>query len=152
MQDLASAKATHTRVLDASADAVWSALRTMDDIDHYSSFIGRVEWNGAKGIGGQRVCYTPDGKGCFKETIVAFDDATRTYAYSLDEGAPVQGTVNTFTVVDLGYQKSKIVWTSTYDAFIENPDMTEAEYLAFVNNAITELVDNVAQAATKASM
>ncbi len=148
----ADANLTHTQVIEASADDVWAALRTMDDIDLYSSFIGRVEWTGPKDVGGQRICYTPDGTGYFKETVVAFDDHNRTYSYSLDEGAPVQGMVNTFNVVDLGYKTSMIVWTSNYDMFIENPQMTKDEYFAFVNTAITEMVDNVAKAAAQASM
>jgi len=117
----ADAKITFTKVVDASADDVWAILREMDDIDKYSSGISKIVWTGNKGEGGERVCYPPKGQeGFFKETIVAFDDVNRTYSYSVVEGIPVKGMVNTYRVVDLGYQKSMIVWSSTFDEFMQN--------------------------------
>lgn len=145
----ASANVTLTKVVDTSADEVWTILRKMDDIDKYSSIIATVEWTGDKGVGGQRVCKSADGQGYFKESIIGFDDANRNYTYALLEGVPVKGMVNNFKVVDLGYQKSLIVWTSTYEAFLENPQMTEEQFLGFLNQSANEMIGNVAQTASK---
>ena len=137
-----------SKVVDASADQVWSVLRQMDDIQKYSSIIGKVKWTGHHGVGGQRVCYPPkDGEGYFKERIVGFSDDQRTYSYALVEGVPAKGMVNNFKVVDLGYKKSMIVWTSTYEQFMENPQMNEQQFLGFLNQSVTEMIDNVAVAA-----
>ncbi len=141
------ANVTISKVVDASADDIWTLLRQMDDIDRYSSAIAQVTWTGQHGVGGQRVCTAPDGQGYFKESIVSFDDSNRSYSYALLEGVPTQGMVNSFKVVDLGYQKAMIIWTSNYDAFMENPQMTEEQFLAFIRQSVGEMIDNVANAA-----
>ena len=146
----AKADITHTRIVDASADEVWGLLRKMDDIDKYSSAIARVNWKGAKGVGGERVCYPPQGEGHFKESVVRFDDQNRSYSYAVVEGIPAKGMVNTFKVVDLGYQRSMIVWTSKYDAFMKNPQMNKAQFLGFINQSVGEMLDRLAQTAEKA--
>lgn len=140
---------TVTKVLDVSADKVWTKLRQMDDIDKYSSAIAKVEWTGNHGVGGQRVCTAPEGQGFFKESIVTFDDIERTYSYAVVEGVPVKGMVNSFKVVDLGYNKSMIVWTSNYDQFIENPNMTKNQFFGFVNQSINEMISKISIAAAK---
>ena len=53
----AEANVMITRVVEASADEVWSVLRQMDDIDKYSSAIAKVEWTGDHGVGGS--AYAP---------------------------------------------------------------------------------------------
>ena len=146
----AEANITITKVVDLSADAVWGILRNMDDIDKYSSSIARVKWTGTRGVGGQRECYSPDGQGYFKESIVKFDDINRTYNYALLEGVPARGMVNSFKVVDLGYNKSMIVWTSTYEEFMQNPQMSEEQFLGFLDQSLHEMIANVIIAAKKA--
>ncbi len=141
------AKITETKVVAASADDVWGLLRQMDDIQKYSSAIATVEWSGERGVGGQRICRTPDGQGYFKEGIIGFDDTNRSYSYALLEGVPAKGMVNNFKVVDLGYQKSMIVWTSNYEEFMTNPQMNEEQCAGFLNQSITEMLTNVAAAA-----
>lgn len=142
------AKKTYTKIVDVSADEVWEILRKMDQIDKYSSTIARVEWKGNMGIGGSRTCYSPDGKGYFKENIVNFDDSRRTFSYSVVEGVPIKGMVNTWNVVDLGYKKSMIVWTSEYEQFMENPQMTKDQFMAFIDSSLNEFVGNVVMEAT----
>lgn len=141
------AKKTVTKIVNKSADNVWTLLRKMDDIDKYSSSIVNVQWSGAKGVGGQRVCTAPEGNGYFKESIVGFDDENRTYSYALLEGVPVKGMVNSFKVVDLGYQKSMIVWTSNYDEFMQNPQMEEKQFLGFLDQSVNEMITNIVAAA-----
>lgn len=144
------AKMAYTKIVDASADDVWTVLREMDDIDKYSSGIAKVVWNGEKGKGGERICYPPKGQeGYFKESILAFDDSKRSYTYSVVEGIPVKGMVNTFHVLDLGYQKSMIVWTSTFDEFMKNPQMSEDQFRGFISMSLEEMVSNIIKAAKK---
>ncbi len=145
----ANANITLTKVVETSADNVWGKLRQMDDIDQYSSIINKVEWTGAKGTGGTRVCTSADGQGKFKESILSFDDTNRTYTYAVLEGVPAMGMVNNFKVVDLGYNKSMIVWTSSYDKFMQNPQMNEEQFKGFLNQASGEMIANIAKASTK---
>lgn len=149
----ADANKTYTKVVDASADAVWSVLRKMDEIQNYSKGIARLEWKGPKDVGGQRVCYAPDNQGFFKENIVDYSDANRTYSYSVIEGVPIKGMVNTWNVVDLGYNKSMIVWTSKFEEFMENPKMTKEQFFGFIDQSLNEMVGNViAEAKMEAKM
>ncbi|HAS47199.1 MAG TPA: SRPBCC family protein [Microscillaceae bacterium] len=139
----ANANITVSKVVNSSADKVWEVLRQMDDIDKFSSAVERVEWNGNHGVGGERVCYAPDGQGVFKESILGFDDDQRSYTYGVKEGVPAQGMVNNFKVLDLGYQKSMIVWTSNFEQFVQNPQMTEEQFMGFLNQSIHEMIDNI---------
>ena len=128
--------------VDFSADKVWEQIRKMDNIDKISSFVGKVEWIGPKGVGGTRVCTAPDGKGKFKEKIMKFDDIDRTYTWQVVEGVPAKKVENSFRVVDMGLNKSMIVWTSNYE-FLKNPNMTEIQFRAFLQGAVTEMVENM---------
>ncbi len=128
--------------VEISADKVWEEIRRMDNIDEISSLVGKVDWTGPKGVGGTRVCTTPDGKGYFKENILKFDDKQRTYTWQVVEGVPAKTVINSFKVVDLGLNQSMIVWTSNYE-FVENPNMTEEQFRGFLEGAVTEMVDNM---------
>lgn len=138
-----------TTLVESGADNVWGLLRELDDVDKYSSNIAKVEFTGNKGVGGERVCTSPEEKGFFKEKIIAFDDQYRTYSYAVVEGVPVKGMVNTFKVVNLGYNKSAIVWSTNYNEFMENPDMDEEQFMVFLDQASQETLQNVALAAVK---
>lgn len=128
--------------IGSSADEVWEQIRKMDNIDELSSFVSKVQWKGPKGVGGERVCTSADGKGHFKEKITAFDDKTRTYSYQVIEGVPAKNMNNMIKVVDLGYNKSMIVWTSSYE-FIKNPNMTKEQFDGFITSARVEMVENI---------
>ncbi|MEM8508825.1 MAG: SRPBCC family protein [Bacteroidota bacterium] len=144
-----NAKITNTLVVEASADDLWAELRKLDNIDELSSLVAKVDFTGPKGAGGSRICTSPDGKGKFKENILAFDDANRSYTYAVVEGIPATGVVSNFKVVDLGYKKSMIVWTSTYEKFMKNPQMNEEQFNGFLNMASNEMIANVAKTASK---
>ncbi len=139
----------NTVIVNANADDVWGLLRKMDDIAKYSSTIAIVEWVGPKDTGGQRICTSPDGKGQFKEDILTFNDQHRSYSYAVSEGTPTKNMVNSFKVVNLGYHKSAIVWSSKYDAFMENSEMTEMQFVTFMDSASKEMMNNIAKASTK---
>ncbi|MFS4491938.1 SRPBCC family protein [Maribacter sp. 2308TA10-17] len=128
--------------IESSADEVWEQIRKMDNIDELSSFVSKVQWKGPKNVGGERVCTSADGKGYFKEKITGFNDETRTYSYQVIEGVPAKNMNNTIKVVDLGYNKSMLVWTSNFE-FIENPNMTNEQFNTFLKTARAEMVENI---------
>ncbi len=43
--------------------------------------------------------------------------------------------VNSFKVIDLGYKKCMVVWTSNGGEYIENPQMSEEQFMGFINSA-----------------
>ncbi|WP_299216112.1 SRPBCC family protein [uncultured Aquimarina sp.] len=137
------AKLTHTKIVDKGADDVWKIVRNLD-FAKYTKIVSNVVVTGEAGAGASRVCSTADGKGQFKENILSYDDLNRTYTYAVIEGVPVKGLVNNFKVVDLGYNKSMIVWWSNYEQFMKNPQMTEAQFSAFMQASIDEIVTNMA--------
>ncbi len=144
-QSMGAPKVQFSKVVNKSADEIWEKVRQMDKIDKYSSNIARVEWTGNMGKGGQRVCYTPDGKGYFKEKIVAYNESGRSFSYSLLEGAPVKGMVNTIQVVDLGYGKCVFVFWSHYEKFMKNPQMTQEQFHSFMNSSLEEMTEKMAK-------
>ncbi len=139
----ADAKLTYTQVVDKSADDVWTILRQLDNIAEYSSGIAKVDFTGNKGVGGVRVCHAPDGKGKFKEEFTGFDDTNRTLTYAVTEGVPIKGMVNNWKVVDLGYNKCMVVYWSNYEAFMENPQMTEEQFMGFISMSVKEMITNM---------
>jgi hypothetical protein len=128
--------------IDASADQIWEQVRKMDNIDKISSFVGKLQWIGPKGVGGTRICTSPNGKGKFKEKILKFDDQQRSYTWQVVEGIPAKNVINSFKIVDLGLNKSMLVWTSNYE-FIQNPNMTEDQFRGFLHSAVSEMVENM---------
>jgi len=130
-------------VLNSSADEVWSELRQLDRFGElFPNFIAEVwidNYTTPK-VGLQRKCTAPGqakGTVSYQESIIEFDDEKRFYAYAVS-GVPAKDMVNMFKVIDLGYQKSMVVWNSTGWTFIENPQMSEDQFLGFMGAAIDE--------------
>lgn len=137
---------SYTLEVDASADKVWEQIRKMDNIDKVSSYVAKLSWKGNKGVGGERKCVAPDGKGYHVEKIQQFDDAQRFYQWQVIEGVPAKNVKNSFKVVDLGYNKSMIIFRSNFE-FMENPNMTEEQFKAFLSSASAELANNYSKLA-----
>mgnify|MGYP001794658105 CR=1 FL=1 len=132
---------TKSQIIAASADEVWERLRQLDGLEEIiPDFLGD-SWlvaSAEPGVGAKRSCAapgTPKGQASYTEQILEYDDEKRYYVYAVVEGVPAKGMVNSFKVVDLGYQKCMVVWTSSMEAFIENPQMTEEQFLGFINSA-----------------
>ena len=132
---------TVVKTINLSADQVWEQLRIMDNIDELSSLVAKVAWSGNHGVGGERVCTAEDGQGFFKERITDFSDAQRSYSYAVVEGVPAKNMVNRFKVVDLGYNQSMVVWTSSFE-FVENPQMNQEQFQGFLNTSVSEMIAN----------
>ena len=57
------------------------------------------------------------------------------------EGVPAKNVVNSFTVVDLGYNRSMIIFRSNFE-FMENPNMSREQFEAFLKKASSEIARN----------
>ena len=73
-------KVQFSKIVNKSADDMWEIVRKLDEIHKYSSAIARVDWKGNMGVGGERICHSADGKGYFKEKIVAYDESSRSFS------------------------------------------------------------------------
>ncbi|MCI4669754.1 MAG: SRPBCC family protein [Bacteroidia bacterium] len=132
---------TTSALANVSADKVWEQIRKMDNIPQLSSAVGSLSWKGPKGVGGERKCVTPDKSGYFIEKILEFDDENRTYEWQVVEGVPAKNVINRFRIIDLGYNKSMVVFTSRFE-FIENPNMSEDQFRGFLQSASYEMASN----------
>jgi hypothetical protein len=139
---------TYSVEANVSADKLWEQIRIMDNIDLVSSYVAKVTWKGPKGVGGERKCVAPDGKGYYVEKVKSFNDDQRTYQWQVTEGVPAKNVFNSFKVVDLGYNKSMIIFRSNFE-FMENPNMTKPQFEAFFNAASKEIVGNYIKLAQK---
>ena len=142
-------KITVNKVVDVSADKIWNTLKQMDDVDKYSTAIDKVEWSGKHGVGGERKCYGKDNSFYVKEKIVRYNDAERSYSYAVIEGSPAIDMINTFKVVDLGKNKSKVVWSTSYTSFIKNPQYSEDQFRGATEYGFNDFIGKVAIAANK---
>ncbi|NMH89066.1 SRPBCC family protein [Flavivirga algicola] len=142
-------KISVSKVVSVSADKMWKVLRQMDNVDKFSPQIDKVVWTGEHGVGGERVCYGNENRFYVKEKIVKFDDVKRTYSYAVVEGAPAKDMVNTFKVVDLGDNKSKVVWSTSYTSFIQNPRFTEEQFRGATEYGFNDFIGQVAMTANK---
>lgn len=132
--------------VDISADRLWEEVRRMDNVDELTQVVADVKWEGPKGVGGQRTCTAADGQGFFVELVQEFDDANRTYQWEVTQGVPAKNVKNRFRVVDLGYNRSMLVFTSHFD-FLENPNMTADQFRGFLNMASLEMMGNLVKKA-----
>ena len=126
---------------NVSADKVWEQVRKMDNIDEVSSFVGKVTWKGPHDVNGERTCTAPDGKGYFIEKIKVYNDAERFYQWQVIEGVPAKNVVNSFRVIDLGFDRSMIVFRSNYE-YMQNPNMSSEAFKGFLTKASAEIAQN----------
>lgn len=138
---------SQTIEVNISADKVWEEIRKMDNIDEVSSYVATLTWKGPKGVGGERKCTAPDGKGYYVEKIEIFNEDQRFYQWQVKEGIPAKNVHNSFKVVDLGYNKSMIIFRSNYE-YVENPNMNAEQLKGFISAATAEIVTNYAKLAS----
>ncbi|WP_020566791.1 SRPBCC family protein [Neolewinella persica] len=131
------------RSLPFSADVVWGEVRKMDNMEHLSSQIDTVEWFGPKGVSGEGLMR--GGAHAFCERVTAFDDLQRSYSYEVAEGVPAKELTNTIRIIDEGYARCLLVWTSACGGFLPGAEMSEAEFAGFLSAARTEIVDTLHQ-------
>ena len=107
-----------SKSVDASAEKVWSILRTGTNLDKWIPFISACKLEG-KGVGAKRVCTTADGK-VLKETILLVDESSRTFKYRIDEQdvLPTKNYVGTVTVKE-SKGKTEVMWVADFEMTIE---------------------------------
>nr|WP_297912511.1 SRPBCC family protein [uncultured Allomuricauda sp.] len=137
---------TKTQIINASADEVWGRLRKLDKIEELTpDFIGDSWVTGTIGVGATRSCSAPGqtrkstDNPAFTETILAYDDEKRFYSYAVS-GVPAKNMVNSFKVVDLGYKKCMVVWSSRGWTFMENPQMNKEQFVGFLDMVSNQLM------------
>lgn len=132
---------TKSKIIQASADDVWERLRKLDELEKIIPDFLADSWvvNDTKpGVGAKRSCTapgTPKGQASYTEQVVEYDDEKRFYSYAVIEGIPAKNMLNSFKVVDLGYKKCMVIWSSKGGEFIENPNMTKEQFTGFINSA-----------------
>lgn len=137
---------TKTKIINASADEVWGRLRKLDKIEELTpDFIGDSWVTGPVGVGATRSCAAPGQtrktaeNPAFTETILTYDDEKRFYSYAVS-GVPAKNMVNSFKVVDLGYKKCMVVWSSGGWTFVENPQMNKEQFVGFLDTVSNQLM------------
>lgn len=105
--------------LHAPVDSVWDLLaHRFHEVGLWATAINESgalpTTTGDTGVA-DRVCDTPDG--VFKERMVSFDEATRTFSYLAYEGLPgfVREGGNTWRVRDLGNGKTEVSMHMKFD-------------------------------------
>lgn len=140
-----------SQIVSASADEVWERLRKLEGLEEIVPQLLNDTWLHDKaqpGVGVKRSCTapgTPKGQASYTETIIEFSDSERFYKYAVTEGTPTKNMINSLRVIDMGYQKCMVVWTSDREGFVKNPQMTEEEFNSFLNMAGQSIVDGVAK-------
>jgi hypothetical protein len=101
--------------INASADQVWQLLRKLDGVEAFSGgMVTHSKIKGEPGVGCERICTMNDGAK-IKEIVRSFSDAERSYSYQVySDMMPVSKMINSAQVLDLGYQKSLLVWKSNF--------------------------------------
>ena len=133
-------------VVEGSADQVWSILRKLDGVEQYAGgMVTHSKLKGKPGVGCERICTMNNGMQV-KEKIIAFDDSARTYTYEVSGApVPVKAMVNTARVVDLGYNRSLLVWTSNFkpkpEADVKQITMMMGGMLEMTNMEVKKLIE-----------
>ena len=128
-------------VINASADEVWGRLRLLDKVEELVPDFLETSWLvvGQKpGVGTKRSCAAPGmkkGEASYTEQVIEYNDHQRYYSYAILEGVPAKNMINSFKVIDLGYHKCMVVWSSSNWTFIKNPNMTKDQFMGFLNSA-----------------
>lgn len=106
------AKASATIEVSATADQVWQLMGGFDSLPEWLPLI--VESTMSEG-GRVRHLKTADGASVV-ERLQTFDNAGKTYTYSIEEGPfPVTNYLAKVEVIEVpGSQKTKIVWSGTF--------------------------------------
>ena len=111
---------TLSKVIDVSADSLWSICREFDKTAEWTSTLNHSYGTGEPIHEGascsSRTCETSFGKGNkVVEELIMFSDEKKELAYNLTEGAPGFITLanNHWKIVEIGPNQSKIIITPT---------------------------------------
>jgi len=99
--------------IGASADAVWELVRDFGGVMKWSSAVQSCEVEG-EGIGAVRTLALPGGA-AIRERLERFEDAGRSFSYSILDGPlPVDDYLATLVVRARGADRCEVDWASTF--------------------------------------
>jgi mxaD protein len=102
--------------VDAPVDEVWAKIKDFDGLDKWHPALESDKIVSGKNneVGAERLL-TLKGGGTIKEKLLAFDDKTHTYRYSILEGVlPVSDYTSTITVTAAGKNRSTVTWSGSF--------------------------------------
>lgn len=126
-----------------SADAVWDMIKDFGDISW--SGMGDVEVEGS-GIGMVRkIIVGPDQAA--EERLEAYDDAGKTFTYSIKDGhpMPVTGLRGTPRIEAIDENHCRLVWTATGNAVDGVEEAQAADGLRGFYSGLVEIVAGAAE-------
>jgi len=109
-------KAHVTDTVDASADAVWELLSDFTGFDKIVPDLVASCVGEGYGLGAVRDITTVDGD-TVTETQSKFDEASKTFSYTVDKGTlPMKNYEATVVITGIGENKCQIDWSSNFEA------------------------------------
>jgi Polyketide cyclase / dehydrase and lipid transport len=104
--------------LNASPDTVWKMIGDFNDFDVWHPVVVGSELKTGVGVepGDIRILFLGNGTK-ITEKLVVYSKAKKTYTYAITESPlPVMDYVSTISVSNSGEGKSKVEWSSTFNA------------------------------------
>ncbi len=106
--------------LPAAADAVWRRLRDFGGIGSWSPSVTSCDVEGS-GVGAVRTIRV--GQAVIRERLESFDDAQRSFSYSVLEGTlPVASFLGRISISAAGTSRSRILWTAAFETTGLSPE------------------------------
>ena len=104
-----------TEQIAASAAKVWELIHDFGDLSKWAAGIERCEVSG-QGVGAVRTLEIPGG-GSIKERLESFDDAARSFSYSMLEPIPLplKNYLATVQISEDGPERCTIDWSGSFD-------------------------------------
>jgi hypothetical protein len=100
--------------IGASADAVWELVRDFGGVMKWASTLESCKVEG-EGIGAVRTLALPGGA-AIRERLERFEDAARSFSYSILDGPlPVEDYLATLVVRAKGADRCEVDWASTFE-------------------------------------
>lgn len=125
--------------VNATAAAVWELVRDFGDVSRWSAGITSCELDG-EGVGAVRTIKL--GGMVIRERLEAFDEAARSFSYSIVDGPlPLAGYLSTFVVAD-AEGGAQITWSSGF----EPAGMAEADATALVEGIYRQGIAGIRKA------
>lgn len=130
--------------IPASAEEVWAVIRDFGGISSWLPVAEASEADG-DGVGAVRTLALAGGASA-RERLEAFDDAARSYTYSvIDSTLPMTGYQATISVQEEGPDRSTLAWSSTF----EPVGIAEADMVKQIEDSYLGGVESLRQRWTK---
>ena len=134
------AEARVEQELPAAADAVWKVLRDFGGLARWSPSVTSCEVEGS-GAGAVRTIRA--GESVIRERLESFDEARRSFSYSVVAGSlPVSNFVGRIQVSPAGADRSRLLWTATFEAPGLSPEQLR-ELLGEIESSFARVIGNL---------